>query len=107
MFDAGCLDKLEAIIEHRKPLLRKEAIWAISNVLAESSQILGQIHPSSALFARLLNCIILDVTAVNFEYKTSVLNIILDQIGSNGLLYKCTDCCKHDPGRINYKIGTH
>lgn len=69
MYDAGCLSKLEFLIEHRKPLIRKEAIWAISNVLAESSQILGQIL-ETGLLAKLLSIIILDVTLV-------ILNIYL------------------------------
>lgn len=64
MYSAGCLDKLEALIIHRNPTIRTEAICAITRLIITEPNLLSEIL-ERPLFATLLKTILSDMDSVN------------------------------------------
>jgi len=52
------------LLDHRKPHIRREAIWAVSNILADGPELIEDALDTS-VFTKLLNAIILDIDQVN------------------------------------------
>ena len=58
------MEYLEEIIDHRKPFLRREAVWAASNIIADGAEMIEKAIESS-IFIKLLNAIIMDIDQVS------------------------------------------
>ncbi len=62
--ELGGLKQLEKLLDHRKPAIRREAIWAASNILADGPELIEKTIDTS-VFVKLLNAIIMDIDNVN------------------------------------------
>jgi len=71
----GFLEHVEEMMDSRKPFSRRESIWAVSNVVAESVEIIDKVIETS-IFIKLLNAIIMDVDQIKVEALIAFVNAI-------------------------------
>ena len=64
MEEAGLFPKLAELLKNRKPMIRKEASWVLSNILGEDANMLDRIL-STQVFTNTIRLVFQDVPSVS------------------------------------------
>jgi importin subunit alpha-1 len=60
----GLLKKLTGLLDHRRPGIRRETLWVISNLMAEDENILGKILEETNLMQKVIHLLSYDIDDV-------------------------------------------